>query len=569
MKVLKSLGITDLKIRTKLAAAFFLITAITVISSLSGMYSSKVIGQGGITVGQKLAPLADAALEIKFATTQAHLTLEEILAGDTSKDINQVWQHLDRAQWFCDAILSGAKDNGKEFFATSDPRVKGRIELAKTRLDEFRRSARARHESHARSGENTNSPSGPDDSTFDAEYAGVIALADEVKTMVHEGMDAGLTDLKANIARTPVLLALICVFAVLPAISIGLIVSGRIAKPLTQSVGFAGKLAEGDFRDTLDISSSDEMGTLANALNGMVAQLGNMFKDVISAVQTVSSASTELKSISEQMTVGAEQSSGKSEAVAAAAEEMSSNMNSVAAAMEEAATNIGLVAAAAGQMTSTIDEIALNTEKAAHVTGKAVNEAQSAAEKINELGLSAQEIGKVTETITDISEQTNLLALNATIEAARAGDAGKGFAVVASEIKDLANQTADATGDIRGKIEQIQRATEQSVAEITRVTEIINQVNDIVSTVASAVEEQSVTTKKIADNVNQASGGIAEVNQNVSQTSAVAREIAKDVAAVNMASGEMSSNSSRVNTSAHEMAKLAEELNALVGQFKT
>jgi len=565
MKVLKTLGIADLKIRTKLTAAFFLITAITVISSLSGMYSSKTIGQGGIVVGQRLAPLADAALEIKFATTKANLILEEILAGDTSKDINQVWQHLDEAQWYCDAVLQGGKNNDKEFFATSDPRVKGRIELVKSKLEEFRRNARVRYDSRTQ----TSDPGSVVDSALEEAYAGIIGQADDVKVIVHDAMDAGLAELKTNIARTPILLALICVFAVLPAISIGLVVSGRIAKPLTESVGFAGKLAEGDFRDTLDIASTDEMGNLANALNDMVSQLGHMFKDVISAVQTVSSASTELKSISEQMTVGAEQSSGKSEAVAAAAEQMSNNMNSVAAAMEEAATNIGLVATAAGQMTSTIDEIALNTEKAAHVTGKAVSEAQSAAEKINELGHSAQEIGKVTETITDISEQTNLLALNATIEAARAGDAGKGFAVVASEIKDLANQTADATGDIRGKIEQIQRATEQSVAEIARVTEIINQVNDIVSTVAAAVEEQSVTTKKIADNVNQASGGIAEVNQNVSQTSSVAREIAKDVADVNTASGEMSSNSSRVNTSAHEMSKLAEELNALVGQFKT
>jgi len=569
MKVLKSLGIDDLKIRTKLTAAFFLITAITVISSLSGMYSSKIIGQGGIAVGQKLAPLVDAAQEIKFSTTRAHLLLEEMLAGDTTRDINRVWQQLDEAQWYCDAVLRGDKNKAREFFATSDPRVKERIELAKSKIEEFRRSVRTRYDSRTRGDESTAALGSSAASAFDTEYTAVIALADEVRTIVYEAMDAGLTDLKSDIARTPVLLALICVFAVLPAISIGLVVSGRIAKPLTQSVGFAGKLAEGDFRDTLDISSSDEMGTLAHALNDMVSQLGHMFKDVISAVQTVSSASTELQSISEQMTVGAEQSSGKSEAVAAAAEQMSNNMNSVAAAMEEAATNIGLVATAAGQMTSTIDEIALNTEKAAHVTGKAVNEAQSAAEKINELGHSAQEIGKVTETITDISEQTNLLALNATIEAARAGDAGKGFAVVASEIKDLANQTADATGDIRGKIEQIQRATEQSVAEIARVTEIINQVNDIVSTVAAAVEEQSVTTKKIADNVNQASGGIAEVNQNVSQTSAVASEIAQDVAAVNTASGEMSSNSSRVNTSAHEMSKLADELNALVGQFKT
>ena len=119
------------------------------------------------------------------------------------------------------------------------------------------------------------------------------------------------------------------------------------------------------------------------------------------------------------------------------------------AATEQAATNIALVATATDEMTSTINEIVKSTEKAQEITKSAVREAGSASEKVDELGRAAVEIGKVTEAITEISEQTNLLALNATIEAARAGEAGKGFAVVANEIKELAKQTAGATGDLR------------------------------------------------------------------------------------------------------------------------
>lgn len=156
-------------------------------------------------------------------------------------------------------------------------------------------------------------------------------------------------------------------------------------------------------------------------------------------------------------------------------------------------------------MTTTINEIAQNTEKANTITGEAVSEAKGASDNVDELGSAAQEISKVTETVTEISEQTNLLALNATIEAARAGDAGKGFAVVANEIKELARQTAEATQDIKRRIEGIQDSTSGTVTKIQQISKVINDVNDIVSTIASSVEEQSVTTKEIATNVAQAS----------------------------------------------------------------
>ncbi|MBL7179907.1 MAG: hypothetical protein ISS65_06810 [Desulfobacterales bacterium] len=312
----------------------------------------------------------------------------------------------------------------------------------------------------------------------------------------------------------------------------------------------------------------DELDKLAAWVNTFITQVSRIIKNISDHSETLSKSSIDLSNLSGQMSKGAENMSGKSNTVATAAEEMSSNINSVAAAMEQAATNINIVATAAEEMTATINEIAQNSGKARVITGEAVSQTQSASDKIQELGKAAQDVGKVTETITEISEQTNLLALNATIEAARAGDAGKGFAVVANEIKELARQTAAATREIKANIEGIQGSTAGTVKEIEQISKVINDVNEIVSTIAAAVEEQSVTTNEIASNVAQASQGIMEVNQNVAQSSTVSADIAKDIADVNQEANEISTSSSQVNLNATELSKLAEQLTKMVRKFK-
>ncbi|MBI9088072.1 MAG: methyl-accepting chemotaxis protein [Desulfobacterium sp.] len=349
--------------------------------------------------------------------------------------------------------------------------------------------------------------------------------------------------------------------------TIFLIVS-TITGPIKKGVAFAETMATGDFSQSLEIKQTDEMGQLADALNNMTSNLGGMINEIAAGVETLSSSSTDLAAVSEQMTQGANETSEKSETVAAAAEEMSAGMTSIAAAMEQASTNVSMVATASEEMTATINEVAKNTESTRTIADTAVSQAKTASDKIAELGAAAQEIGKVTQTITDISEQTNLLALNATIEAARAGDAGKGFAVVAAEIKELARLTAEATNDIRGKIVGIQQATSVSVESIGSITKIIDDINDMVSTTATAIEEQAVTTQEIAGNVAQASQGLTEINESVAQGSRVSDEITTDISEVSRQSMEMTNSSSTVNLNAGELLALAEKLKEMVGNFK-
>ncbi len=316
------------------------------------------------------------------------------------------------------------------------------------------------------------------------------------------------------------------------------------------------------------VSVTDEFAELSTTFNSFIANTRRMVLSLQESVEATASASSELSDLSKGMQEGALSASERTQTVATAAEEMSVNMNSVAAASEEASTNVNMVATATEEMGSTIAEISANTDEASSISTKAVKQASSASAKVDVLGEAAVKISKVTEVISDISAQTNLLALNATIEAARAGEAGKGFAVVANEIKELARQTSEATQQIKSQIEGIQNSTDETVTEIRDITEVINKVNEIVSTIASAIEEQAVTTGEIGGNVQQAAIGISEVNENVAHTSSVAGEIAGDISQISVITDEMTENAGKVNVSADSMAALAGTLAEIVKKFK-
>ncbi len=341
-----------------------------------------------------------------------------------------------------------------------------------------------------------------------------------------------------------------------------------ITSRLQQVDTFTEEFGRGNLTVVSGISGSDELGKIGSSLDIMATNLRQMIGQVSTNAVNLDSTSGQVLEIAGQVSESSEDVSGRSNTVAAAAEEMSANMTSVAAAVEETSTNVSIMAGAVHEMTNTISKITQDTENARSITENAVSQSQRASKRVNELGAAASQIGKVTETITEISEQTNLLALNATIEAARAGEAGKGFAVVANEIKELAKQTAEATMDIRENIESIQSSTTVTVTEIGGIADIVNEVNEIVSGIATALEEQAATTQEISENVNQASQGIQEVTENVAQSSIVAGEVAGDIAQVNSESGVMNTASTELAGSAEKLNELAGALMSLVKQFK-
>lgn len=357
-------------------------------------------------------------------------------------------------------------------------------------------------------------------------------------------------------------------FTFIAGVMIAYLITRSITGPVQKIVDYIDKVAKRDFTSTLIIDQKDEVGKMSMALSNTVSELGGMIKDIITGVNTLSSSSTELAAISTQLSSTSASASERANNVASASEEMSVNMSSVSAAMEQSASNVGMVATAVEEMSTTVREIAENASKAKTISENAVVQSQESARKVTELGAAANKIGKITEVITEISEQTNLLALNATIEAARAGEAGKGFAVVANEIKELAKQTAAATVDIKVQIEGMQGTTNSTISDIKTISEVINEINYFITTIATAVEQQSAATLEISENVSQAAAGIIEVNDNVAQSSIAIQDVNRDISEINNGSNEINNSSQNIKQSANELSKLAEQLNGLVSRFK-
>jgi methyl-accepting chemotaxis protein len=359
------------------------------------------------------------------------------------------------------------------------------------------------------------------------------------KDALHEAALAGEADVAAALSRSETIAVAVAVGGGLLVGLLSLLTLRSITRPVRRVQSALEALAGGDLTVATGVRSKDEIGRMAAALDTAQESLRDVLASVVSSADAVAASSEELSASSAQISASAEETSAQSGVVSGAAEEVSRSVQTVAAGAE--------------QMGASIREIATNAAEASQVAARAVEAAAATTATVSKLGDSSAEIGNVIKVITSIAEQTNLLALNATIEAARAGEAGKGFAVVANEVKELAQETAKATEDIARRVQAIQGDTTAAVSAIEEISQVVGQISDRQTTIASAVEEQTATTTEMSRSVQEAAGGTARIAQNITGVSGAAD-------ATTQALGQ-------TRTAVDELSRMATDLRTAVGRF--
>lgn len=420
-------------------------------------------------------------------------------------------------------------------------------------------------------------------------------------------------EIMSNTYKAIAYLIIIAVVFTLIFTYLSFIISGKITQPLSITTERLKMFAtgQGDLTQRIPVMSNDEIGELSNWFNKFLDNMQTMIleissvttsllgfsKNLASSSQTANKTALELneqvnnvsktsRTISQNantIAAGAEQASVNVKNVAKASESISNDINMVAASSEQASTSVKTVsnetqqvskhivnisqridevvrnvlssATSIEEMSASLNEVAKNTQNASSISSRADAQAKQTGVVIHKLQDTAREIFKIIKVINDIADQTNMLALNATIEAASAGEAGKGFAVVANEVKELAKQTGDATGKIESQINEIQSAINEAVESINSISGVIHDINNINSTIASSVEEQSITVNEINKTINTTAVHSKEVGEYSRQINKSTADISKNINEAGLGVDEIAKSSSHVASVANDVSK--------------
>ncbi|NLD98629.1 MAG: methyl-accepting chemotaxis protein [Fibrobacter sp.] len=371
-----------------------------------------------------------------------------------------------------------------------------------------------------------------------------------------------------NIMRLYILLSAVVLIVV--GVVISILVSRSITKPIRKTTEMLKDISEGngDLTRRLKIYTRDEIGDMAKYFNIFIEKLQTMIKKITENTETVALSAEELSSVSTQLASITEEINSQAMLVKSATEENTTSVNTISTVAEEISASTQSVSTAIEEMSSSLNEVAKNCQNELSIAEVANRQAINSKEVMGQLDITAKSIGTIVEMIKRIANQTNLLALNATIEAASAGAAGRGFAVVANEVKELANQTAVATAEIKKQVDAIQVNSKSAISAIDQVTQVISEVNTISQTIVSAVEEQSVTINEIAINITQVSSGTGEVAQNVTASAKGLLDTSTNIGKISQAISDTVKSIGQIKDSADGLAMLSGSLKKLISEFK-
>lgn len=375
---------------------------------------------------------------------------------------------------------------------------------------------------------------------YNSNVESIMGPLDDVTAQMDTRLTKRVEDANTGTLAGLWILSVVALVLAVSAIGILLLLARNTVKPV---VAYRKILSQSDAKDMtvrLQPQGVQEIRQLAEVVNEKNRGISKLIKTIADSSQSLNERSGVIGAAAKQIGSSTAQAAAQSETTTQSAEEVSSA--------------IGTVAAAAEEMGAAIREISSNATTAAATASNGVEVAQRTTDIVSKLSESSRGIGEIIDSITQIAEQTNLLALNATIEAARAGEAGKGFAVVAGEVKDLAEQTGEATSDISTRVASIQNDTAAAEAALNEITDVINQINETQTVIAAAVEEQTATVNEISSSVTNAAGG--------------SQDIANQIGIVAQAAQENSIGVQNVLTELEAIVEISNQLYGIVTGFK-
>ncbi len=314
-------------------------------------------------------------------------------------------------------------------------------------------------------------------------------------------------------------------------------VVNRSIRPLQKLTQAARRIAGGDLDEAVPIESRDEIGTLAEAFNTMTTVIVKNLKGEIEKstrlIASIKEAIIQLSSSANEMTaISAQQSSGAAEQ-AAAVQQVTTTSEEIAITAKQITDNAKSVETLAEATNQSCTGGTGDVTNAIEGMARLRSQVQSIAESMLTLGDNSQKIGGIVEIIDEISDQTNLLALNAAIEAAGAGEAGKRFAIVAQEVKRLAERTVDATRQIKGLIDEIQKATnstimvtEEGTKAVDTASGLVDKVQQSFGTMIGMVDETARSAKEISLSTQQQTSACEQMAETMAEVRDVARQVA-------------------------------------------
>ncbi|CAH0537723.1 methyl-accepting chemotaxis protein [Vibrio marisflavi] len=530
----------DLPIKAKILGLVSVLLLLLILTSAFSSYKMSVIGSELEGIAGENIPLVQLVSDITIKQLEAAILIEKALRLNSAEEIKAIDKKFHQLSQSVDKEIVEAKqllELAISHAFTEELKAKEQVLLNKLE------SIVVEHKSYEQKGFAILSQL----ASGNRESVDIDNLEAE-QTRVNEHLKSFLVELEKVTEETVLfteseeklalrMMIIISSISALIGIGVGLIVSSFITSRLTSAKQLANKMAQGDFTSTqLSVSGGkDEIGELIQAMVTMSKNLSQSVSTILNNTRHIETSMSQVADLSKQNSIVVDDQFQRTDQVAAAMMEMASAITEVASSTSNASDT-------ANQAESQIESSQSIVSKNVSAAENLVSNMSASKEVINELKGNTEAISNFVNTINEIAEQTNLLALNASIEAARAGEQGRGFAVVADEVRSLAQRSQESTGQIASLIENLKNSADSSVetielsfnasntglvlakemgASFETLTELMINISEMSTQIATASEEQSVT----AEDVNQNLTSIRDTSEGVLTSSQSTAEL--------------------------------------------